>query len=60
MHVETLEKENSLYFTSSAINSSVKNTNLLYLVQNKEINSVTIDIKTVSGYINFEMPKENF
>lgn len=60
IHIETPEQVKSLYFTSTAIKNKKKKENLINLVKNTEVNSVTIDIKTVSGYINFEMPEKNF
>jgi hypothetical protein len=37
-----------------------KRNNLFHLLENTEINSVTIDIKTISGYVNFDMPDYHF
>jgi len=59
-HISTPENVKSVYFTANALWYREKRDNLDYLIKNKEINSVTIDIKTVSGYTNFEFPAEDF
>ncbi len=59
-HVATPENIKSVYFTANALWNKPRRDNLDYLVKNKEINSVTIDIKTVSGYTSFDFPEEDF
>ena len=59
-HVKTPESVKSVYYTAWALNYWPKRKNLFYLLDNKEINSVVIDIKTISGYTNFKMPDEHF
>ena len=59
-HVKTPESVKSIYYTAGAINYWPKRENLLYLLENKEINSVVIDIKTISWYTNFDMPDYHF
>lgn len=50
----------SVYFTTYSSVSSNKIKNLLNLVKNTEINSVTIDIKEVDWYVAFDMSEYNF
>lgn len=59
-HIQTPDNVKSIYYTAWALNYWPKRENLLDLLENTEINSVTIDIKTISGYINFEMPETHF
>ncbi|MDC0506076.1 putative glycoside hydrolase [Candidatus Gracilibacteria bacterium] len=59
-HVATPENVKSVYFTANALGNKTRRDNLDYLVINKEINSVTIDVKTVSGYTSFEFPADDF
>ncbi|USN59241.1 MAG: hypothetical protein H6767_04105 [Candidatus Peribacteria bacterium] len=59
-HIDTPEEVKSVYFTAYSIASNEKREYLQTLVKNKEINSVTIDIKTVSGYTSFEFSDDYF
>lgn len=59
-HITTPNDVKSIYFTGNALWNKHRRDNLDYLIKNKEINSVTIDIKTISGYTNFEFPAEDF
>ncbi len=59
-HIKTPEKVKSVYYTAYSAWSKSKMDNLYYLIDNTEINSVTIDIKTVSWYVSFEMDSEKF
>ena len=60
-HIKTPEDwVKSLYYTAYAIWNKEKYNNLLNIVENTWVNSVTIDVKTVTGYISFEMDKEKF
>lgn len=54
-HLETPATVKSLYYTSFAGGSSTRIETLLNFVKNSEINSVTIDIKEVDGYVGFDM-----
>lgn len=60
VHIETPENVKSLYYTAYATTVADKMNNLYYLAKNKEINSVTLDIKTVSGYTSFEFDENMF
>jgi len=59
-HIKTPDAVRSVYYTAPAIASEKKLETLLTLVKTKEVNSVTIDIKTVSGYVSFDMPDDKF
>ena len=59
-HLETPETVKSLYYTSFAWGSSTRINTLLKFVENSEINSVTIDIKEVDGYVAFDMSGYEF
>ena len=59
-HIKTPEKVKSLYYTAYSAGSKAKMDNLYYMIDNTEINSVTIDIKTVSWYVSFEMDHDRF
>jgi len=48
LHIETPEYVQSLYYTAYAIGNEERYDNLLKISKNTEINSVIIDIKTVS------------
>ncbi len=50
----------SLYYTAKAVWNSKKYNNFLKIAEKTKINSITIDIKTVSGKINFFMDKKYF
>lgn len=60
LHQSMPEKVKSLYFPAAAFLNQTKKANLESLVENKEINSITLDIKTISGYTNFDFPEEDF
>ena len=59
-HLDTPEAVKSLYYTSFAWGSSTRINTLLNFVENSEINSVTIDIKEVDGYVAFDMSGYEF
>jgi len=59
-HIQTPDAVKSVYYTAPSTGSETKLNTLLNLVKTKEVNSVTIDVKTVSGYVSFEMPHEKF
>ncbi len=59
-HIETPEDVKSLYFTAYAATNDYRLENLYYLVENKEINSVVIDIKEVAWYTSFEIDDSYF
>lgn len=59
-HILTPGVVKSIYYTGNAISYAPKKENLLDLIDTTEINSVTIDIKTVSGYVNFDMSDGKF
>ncbi|QFR39581.1 hypothetical protein A9Q91_05160 [Candidatus Gracilibacteria bacterium 28_42_T64] len=60
IHIKTPDAVKSVYVTAPSANSEKKLNTLLNLVKTKEVNSVTIDVKTVSGYVSFEMPNDKF
>lgn len=60
IHIKAPKSVRSLYFTANAVNSDHRRENLSTLVKNTEINSVTIDIKTVSGYTSFAFDESKF
>ena len=59
-HMDTPTPVKSIYYTAYAANSEKKIEDLIHKITTTEINSVTIDIKTVSGYVSFDMPEQNF
>ncbi|PID87534.1 hypothetical protein CSB07_01025 [Candidatus Gracilibacteria bacterium] len=59
-HIKTPLKVKSLYYTSYAGGNSKKINSLYNLAKNTEINSVTIDIKDVSGYVSFQLNNKDF
>lgn len=59
-HVSTPDEVKSIYYTAYSAGSSKKIEYLKNLAKSKEINSVTIDIKTVSGYVSFDMSGGKF
>ncbi len=59
-HQKTPEQVKSIYYTAGALNYWPKRENLFQLLETSEINSVILDIKTISGYINFQMPDTHF
>lgn len=59
-HIKTPESVKSVYYTAGAMNYWPKRNNLFHLLKNTEVNSVVIDIKTISGYTNFKMPDDHF
>lgn len=59
-HIKTPEHVSSLYFTAYWAITSSKRENLYNIVKNTEVNSVTIDIKTVSGYTSFDLNDNYF
>lgn len=60
LHQKTPENVKSIYFPAGAFLNSEKRKNLSELIKNKEINSVTLDIKTISGYTSFDFPLDEF
>lgn len=54
IHIKTPETVKSIYYTSYSAWNDKKLKNLIYLAKNKEINSVTIDIKEVDWYTAFD------
>lgn len=59
-HIKRPKKVNSLYFTWYAAATKSKITNLYNIAKNSSVNSVTIDIKEVSGYTSFDFPDYTF
>jgi len=59
-HIKTPEKVKAIYYTSYSAWLEYKINSLIKLVKNTEINSVIIDIKTVSWYVSFKMNNDNF
>lgn len=59
-HISTPDKVHSLYYTAYAAVNRTKKENLYNLSETTEINSVTIDIKNVSGYTSFDFWDYNF
>lgn len=59
-HIETPEKVKSLYITAHATTDHKKMQHIFDLADQSEVNSVTIDIKTVSGYTTFDIDSEHF
>lgn len=59
-HIKTPEKVKSLYLTAHATTDTKKMQHIFRLAEKSEVNSVTIDIKTVSGYTTFEIDSEYF
>jgi len=59
-HLQTPESVKSLYYTSYAASSDSYLNTLYSFVENTEINSVTIDIKEVDGYVAFDMSEYDF
>lgn len=59
-HQKTPKQVKSIYYTAGALNYWPKRENLFHLLETSEINSVILDIKTISGYINFDMPETHF
>ena len=60
LHIETPEYVQSLYYTAYAIGNEERYDNLLKISKNTEINSVIIDIKTVSWYTSFNFDNSRF
>lgn len=54
------EKVKSVYYTTYSATSKKKIDYLIELAKNKEINSVTIDIKNVNWYVAFDMSDYSF
>lgn len=50
----------SLYYTTEGVSNSEKYKNFLNIAEKTEINSITIDVKTVTGYVNFPMDSKYF
>ncbi len=59
-HIKTPDRVVSLYYTGYSIWQKHKLKTLYDLVENTEVNSVTIDIKTVSGYTNIDFSDFEF
>ena len=59
-HIKTPESVKSLYFSASAINNNQKLENFFKIAKEKEINSITIDIKEVDWYISFDLDDSRF
>ncbi len=60
IHLKTPEKVKSIYYTSYSAWLEYKINSLIKLIKNTEINSVIIDIKTISWYVSFNMNENNF
>jgi len=60
IHLKTPSKVKSIYYTSYSASREIKIKSLINLVKNTEINSVIIDIKTISWYVSFKMNENNF
>ncbi|MCD5380925.1 putative glycoside hydrolase [Candidatus Gracilibacteria bacterium] len=61
IHLQTPEDGvRSLYYTASGVIDSKKYNNFLDIAENTSVNSITIDIKTVSGEINFDINNKYF
>jgi len=50
----------SLYYTAKAVSYAKKYDNFLKIAKNTPVNSITIDIKTVSGEVSFSMDDRYF
>ncbi len=60
IHIKTPKIVKSLYYNFSAIQSSSKYKNLLEIIEKTDINSVTIDIKTVEWYLYIDIWEDKF
>ena len=60
LHIKTPENVKSLYFSAHSINNREKLDNFFNIAKNKEINSITIDIKEVDWYVSFELDDDSF
>jgi len=60
LHIKTPDYVKSLYFTAYAIWNKARYNNLLNIAKNTWVNSVTIDIKTVTGYTSFDFDHSKF
>jgi hypothetical protein len=60
IHIKTPKVVKSLYYTSASGGNKKKLDTLIHFVKNTEINSVTLDIKEVDGYVAFNMSEYKF
>lgn len=60
LHIKTPDSVHSLYYNWYSASNDDKMATFYDLVKNSEVNSITIDIKTISWYVNFDMSDYEF